>query len=109
MRRGLFFRQLRTLIWKDLLVETRGRETVLAGAVFALLVLGIFNFAFDLRVENVAAVAPGVLWVTGTFAGGLGLGRALAPERGRRTLGGLLVAPVDRSAPFLAKGLANMI
>src|SRR2546427_550067 len=59
MRRGHFLRQLRILIWKDLLVEARGRETVLAGAVFALLVLVIFNFAFDLRVENVAAVAPG--------------------------------------------------
>ena len=40
MRR--FLGQLRTLIWKDLLVEARGRETVLAGAVFALLVLVIF-------------------------------------------------------------------
>jgi len=29
-----FLGQLRTLIWKDLLVEARGRETVLAGAVF---------------------------------------------------------------------------
>ena len=45
-----FVNQVRTLIWKDLLVEARGRETVLAGAVFALLILVIFNFAFDLRV-----------------------------------------------------------
>src|SRR6266550_3597609 len=86
MTRGHFLRQLRTLIWKDLLVEVRGREQVLAGAVFALLVLVIFNFAFDLRVENVAAVAPGVLWVTVTFAGVLSLGRAFARERDRRTL-----------------------
>src|SRR5262249_17319270 len=59
-----FLAQVRTLVWKDLLVEARGRETVLAGAIFALLVLVIFNFAFDLRVEDVAAVAPGVLWTT---------------------------------------------
>ena len=44
MKRGHFLRQLRILIWKDLLVEARGRETVLAGAVFALLVLGILLF-----------------------------------------------------------------
>src|SRR5438874_1191773 len=99
--------QLRALIWKEGLVEARGRETVLAGAVFALLVLVIFNFAFDLRVENVAAVAPGVLWVTVTFAGVLSLGRAFARERDRRTLDGLLLAPVDRSALFLAKALAS--
>jgi heme exporter protein B len=106
MRR--FLGQLRTLIWKDLLVEARGRETVLAGAVFALLVLVIFNFAFDLRVENVAAVAPGVLWVTITFVGVLSLGRAFARERDRRTLDGLLLAPVDRSALYLAKVLTSI-
>jgi heme exporter protein B len=103
-----FLAQLRTLIWKDLLVEARGRETVLAGAVFALLVLVIFNFAFDLRVENVAAVAPGILWVTITFVGVLSLGRAFARERDRRTLDGLLLAPVDRSALYLAKVLTSI-
>src|SRR3982074_415350 len=109
MTRASFFRQLRTLIWKDLLVEARGRETVLAGAVFALLVLVIFNFAFDLRVENVAAVAPGVLWVTITFVGVLNLGRAFARERDRRTLDGLLLAPVDRSALYLAKVVTSVV
>lgn len=103
-----FLGQLRTLIWKDLLVEARGRETVLAGAVFALLVLVIFNFAFDLRVENAAAVAPGILWVTITFVGVLSLGRAFARERDRRTLDGLLLAPVDRSALYLAKVLTSI-
>ncbi|MGI9148718.1 MAG: heme exporter protein CcmB [Chloroflexota bacterium] len=107
-----FLGQLRTLIWKDLLVEARGRETILSGAVFALLVLVIFNFAFDLRVENVAAVAPGVLWVTVTFVSVLSLGRAFSRERDRRTLDGLLLAPVDRSALYLAKvvtGIGSML
>src|SRR5437763_7220804 len=107
MRHSHFLRQVRTLIWKDLLVEARGRETVLAGAVFALLILVIFNFAFDLRVENVAAVAPGVLWVTITFAGVISLGRAFARERDRRTLDGLLLAPIDRSAMYLAKVITS--
>jgi heme exporter protein B len=105
--RPTFGTQLRSLVWKEALVEARGRETVLAGGVFALLVLVIFNFAFDLRVENVAAVAPGVLWVTVTFAGVLSLGRSFARERDRRTLDGLLLAPVDRSALYLAKVLGN--
>jgi heme exporter protein B len=100
--------QLRALIWKEVLVEARGRETVMAGAVFALLVLVIFNFAFDLRVENAAAVAPGVLWVTVTFAGVLSLGRSFARERDRRTLDGLLLAPMDRSAIYAAKVIANV-
>jgi len=102
-----FAAQLRALIWKEALVEARARETVLAGVVFALLVLVIFNFAFDLRVENVAAVAPGVLWVTVTFAGVLSLGRSFARERDRRTLDGLLLAPIDRSALYVAKVVAS--
>lgn len=104
-----YWRQLRALVWKELTVEARGRETILAGAVFALLILVIFNFAFDLRVENAAEVAPGVLWVTITFAGVLSLGRAFARERDRRTLDGLLLAPVDRSALFLAKVIGSLV
>jgi heme exporter protein B len=105
----LFTRQLRALVWKELLVEARSRETILAGAVFALLVLVVFNFAFDLRVESVAAVAPGVLWVTVTFSGVLSLGRAFSRERDRHTLDGLLLAPVDRSALYLAKVLSSLL
>ena len=77
-----FSRQLRALIWKELLAELRGRELVLASVVFALLVLVIFSFAFDLRVDTAASVAPGVLWVTFTFAGVLSLGRSFSRERG---------------------------
>lgn len=108
-RRTRYWRQLRALVRKELTVEARGRETILAGAVFALLILVIFNFAFDLRVENVAAVAPGVLWVTITFAGVLSLGRAFARERDQRTLDGLLLAPVDRSALYLAKVISSLV
>jgi hypothetical protein len=75
--RPAYLKQVRVLIWKDLLVEARSRETIIAGAVFALVVLVIFNFAFDLRVEDVAAVSPGVLWVTVTFASVLSLGAHL--------------------------------
>ena len=98
-----YVRHVRALFWKDLLVELRSREAATASLVFALLVLAIFNFAFDVDPERVAAVAPGMLWVTITFAGTLTLGRAFARERDARTLEGLLLAPVDRSALYLAK------
>ncbi len=102
-----FGRQVMALTWKEALVEIRTRESALAGSVFALLVLVIFNLAFDLRVEDAAAVAPGVLWVTVNFAGVLALGRSFARERDRRTMDGLLLAPMDRSAIYLAKLLAT--
>jgi heme exporter protein B len=102
-------RQVKALLWKELLVEVRARESVVAGTVFALLVLVVFNLAFDLRVDNAAEVAPGVLWVTIMFASVLSLGRAFARERDRRTLDGLLLAPMDRSALYLAKAAANAV
>jgi heme exporter protein B len=95
------------LYWKDVVVELRAREVVNASLTFSLLVLVLFNFAFDLRVERAAAVAPGVLWVTFTFAGVLTLGRAFAREQDRGTLEGLLLSPTDRGALYVAKLLAN--
>src|ERR1700726_64520 len=77
--------------------------------LFALLVLVIFNFAFDLRVDNKAAIAPGVLWVAFVFASLLGLGRTIAAEREKGSLDRLLLCPVDRKAIYLAKLLGNML
>ncbi len=102
-------RQVSTLLWKDLLAELRTRELLGGMAVFALLVLLIFNFAFDLRIDNVGGVAPGVLWVAFTFAGILGLGRSFVLEKDRGALDGLLVAPIDRGAIYLAKFLGNVL
>jgi heme exporter protein B len=101
--------QIGAIVWKDLLAEARTREVFNSALVFALLLLVVFNFAFDLRVENVAEVAPGVLWGTFIFGGVLMLGRAFARERDRGTLEGLLLAPVDRGAVYVAKLLTNVL
>lgn len=106
---SVFARQVGALVWKDLVVELRTREIFGGMVVFALLVLLVFNFAFDLRVDNVAGVAPGVLWVAFTFAGILGLGRSFILEKDRGSLDGLLVAPIDRGAIYLAKLLGNLL
>jgi len=103
-----FARQVRALLWKDLLTEARTRELLGGMVVFALLVLVIFNFAFDLRVDTIEAVAPGVLWVAISFAGIIGLGRSFILEKDRGALDGLLSAPVDRGAIYLAKLLGNL-
>ncbi len=104
-----YLRSIQVLLWKDLLAEWRSREAFTAALVFALMVLVVFNFALDLRLDHAEAVAPGVLWTTYLFAGLLALGRGFARERDRGTLEGLLLAPIDRSALFLAKLLANTL
>jgi heme exporter protein B len=77
--------------------------------VFALLVILIFNFALELDAAERASVTSGVLWVTFVFAGTLGLNRSMAIEKDRGCLDGLLLAPVDRTAIYFGKAVANLV
>lgn len=104
-----FWVQVGAILWKDIRCELRSKQTWLSMGLFALLVLVIFNFAFDLRVENKAAVAPGALWVAFIFASMLGLERTLGTERTQGSLDRLLLCPVDRKAIYLAKLLGNLL
>lgn len=104
-----FIRATTAIIWKDLSAELRSRELLSAMLVFALLVILIFNFALDLDVEARNSVTAGVLWVTFSFAGTLGLNRSMAVEKDRGCLDGLLLAPVDRSAIYFGKAIGNLI
>jgi heme exporter protein B len=104
-----FCTQVWAILWKDVRCELRSKQVWLGMGLFALLVLVIFNFAFDLRVDNKAAVAPGALWVAFIFASLLGLGRTIAAEREKDSLDRLLLCPVDRKAIYLAKLLGNML
>ncbi|MPZ14717.1 MAG: ABC transporter permease subunit [Chloroflexi bacterium] len=105
----VFGRQVYAVLAKDLLLEVRTKDALTAMLVFSLLALVTFNFALDLRPEVMSAVGPGVLWVALVFGSTLGLARTFAAERDHGTLEGLLMAPLDRSALYLAKLLANLI
>jgi heme exporter protein B len=107
--RSPFFQTVNTLVWRDLLSEYRSREILGGGIVFALLTLVVFNFAIDLRLESAEEVAPGILWIGFAFAGMLAFGRSFAAERERGTLDGLLLAPIDRGAIYLARAITNAI
>ncbi len=107
MRR--YFQVVWAVLWKDLRIELRTKDIFTSMAVFAVLALMIFNFAFELRVPDKTTIIPGVLWVTITFSGVLGLGRAFISEKDRGSMAGLLLAPVDRSAIYFGKMLASLI
>jgi heme exporter protein B len=106
---GLFWSQTAAIVWKDVRCELRTRQVWLAMAMFALLALVVFNFAFDLRVENEVAVAPGALWIAFVFASVLGLGRTFAAEQDHGSIDRLLLCPVDRKAIYAAKLLGNVL
>ncbi|MGH9471021.1 MAG: heme exporter protein CcmB [Terriglobia bacterium] len=98
-----------TLFLKDLRVEWRRRETLASICVFGLLVVFLFDFAFQPAGEESLRLLPGVLWVAFAFAGILAFNRSFAAERENECLDGLRLAPVDPGLIYLAKTLANLL
>jgi heme exporter protein B len=105
-----YIRTVLTIVAKDLTTEVRSRDMLSSMGAFAVLVIFVFAFAFDLRIARSGSIiAPGVLWVVITFAGMLGLNRSLALEFDRGSFDGLRLAPIDRSAIFVGKALGNFV
>lgn len=107
-----FVRGCTAVAAKDLRIEWRTLETLSAMALFSLIVLVVFNFAFDLStVQQVGAskLVPGVLWTTFAFSGIVGFSRSFQLERQRDALAALVLAPVDRGVLFVGKTIANLV
>lgn len=98
-----------TILWKDLKIELRTKEVFSASFVFAILVLVIFNFTLSLSAEEAHSLSAGFLWVAFAFAGILALNKSFAVEKEEGAIYGLLLAPIDRSAIYVGKFLANVI
>jgi heme exporter protein B len=96
------------IAWKDILSETRAREIISSVLVFAVLVIIIFNFAFSGSRQEMLSLAPGILWVTFSFAGVLSLNRSFIQEREENCLEGLMVCPVSREAIYLGKMFSSL-
>ncbi len=66
------------IIKKDIITELRTKELFTSMLLFALLIIVVFNFAFEFSVEILNLAAPAMLWIAFTFAGILGLSRSFA-------------------------------
>ena len=89
---------------KDLTLEIRARDTLPAMLLFVVSALVVFHFALPAHSSDLAA--KGLLWVAIVFTALVGLTRAFVAEREQRLIDGLLLAPCDRSAIWLAKSFA---
>jgi len=90
------------LVRKDLRLELRTRESVPAMLLFSVSTFVLFHFGLDRRSLE-GDLAAGVLWVTLLFAAVLGINRLFVAEREQGGFDGFLLAPVDRTAMFVAK------
>jgi heme exporter protein B len=93
------------ILRKDVRLELRVRESVPAMTLFTLTVYVLFHFGLD-RDSLDGELAAGVLWVTLLLASVIGVTRLFAAEREQGGIDALLLAPVDRTSLFLAKGTA---
>jgi heme exporter protein B len=89
---------------KDLLLELRSRDTVPAMLLFVVAALVVFRFSLPADASDLAAT--GLLWIAVVFTAILALTRAFVAERDQRVLDGLVLAPCDRSAIWLGKGIS---
>jgi heme exporter protein B len=104
-----FLRQTLAIAAKDLRSEIRGKEAVNASVSFALVILLLFSFAFDLEPEQTRDIAAGLLWMVFAFAGTLILNRSFARELVNDCLDALLASPVSGAQLFFGKCLANYV
>ena len=104
-----YWRAVLLVAGKDLRIELRSREQAVTLLVFALLVLVVFNFAFDFTVIDFVTLGPGVLWVSFMFSGVLALNRSFQNEREDDRIQGILLAPIDRGAFYLGKVAATAL
>jgi heme exporter protein B len=96
-------RALAAIVWKDIVIELRNKESVSSMMMFALLVVVVFSFALD-----PGSGRAGVLWIAFSFASVIGLNRSLAMELDNECLQGLLLAPVSRDGLYIAKVASNL-
>jgi heme exporter protein B len=92
---------------KDLVVELRSRGTVPAMLLFVVGGLVVFHFA--LAEESSRLAAAGMLWIALLFTALLALVRSFVAERDEAVIDGLLLAPCDRSAIWLAKVISVLV
>ena len=104
-----YFSQVWNIFRKDLTAERHSRQILSSMLVFALLAVIIFVFSFELSANLQKEAFAGTLWVSLCFAGTLGLTRSFALEHENDALAALLLSPLDRSAIFFGKTLANWL
>ena len=104
-----FARRAFIVVWKDLLVERRSKETLNALLFFSLLLLFLFQFALGSDRERLTSALPGLLWLGFILSGLLALGRTFIAERENDCWDALLLTPGDKSAIYLGKLAGNLL
>ncbi len=92
---------------KDLSVELRTKESLNAAAAFAVAILLLLSFAFDVTSEETRQNEGGLLWIVFAFAGALVFNRGFARELPNECLDALMSSPLSTGSLLVGKAIAN--
>jgi len=104
-----FAHVLRATLAKDLRLEWRSKDAINSMLFFALLVVVIFSFSFDLTAEESRRIAGGLVWVALLFAAVVALNQTWARELRNQALDAYRVSPAPPESLFLAKTIGNFV
>ena len=93
------------LLRKELRIELRTLESIPGMSLFAVTTFVVFHFGLD-QASVEGDLAAGVLVVTLLFAAMLGINRLWVADEEQGGFDAVLLAPIDRTALFVAKALA---
>jgi heme exporter protein B len=94
---------------KDLRTEFRTKEAINASLSFALVVLALFSFSFDVGREVIDEISGGLLWLVYVFAGALIVNRSFVREVPNDCLDVLIASPMPPWALFLGKTISSFV
>ncbi len=102
-----FWAAVWAVVWKDLRIEGRTRQTVSIMVMFSLATIIMFNFglgmAININLDAGRNVSPALLWAVVLLAAILGLNRSLALDRENQVFDAQLIAPISRNALYAGK------
>lgn len=94
---------------KDLALEWRTKESLNAAGAFAIAILLLFSFAFDVASPETRDFAGGLLWLVFAFAGALVFNRGFARELPNECLDALLSSALSAASLLIGKAIANFV
>lgn len=101
--------QIGLLVFKDLRIEARSRQTLSLVIVLGLLIVVVLGLGLGPESQHSSYAATAILWVAYLFGGVLVFEKTMAVERQDEALAGLLMAPLDRGVIYAAKLIANLL
>ena len=104
-----YWQQVHAIVWKDVMLERRTRQSVSTMLIFSIVVIITFNFALEVNLSAVRDISLGLLWMLVWVMGTLGIQKTFSAETDSRALDALLIAPIERSAIFFGKAISLFI